>query len=111
MLAQTIRRRILLTGGSGLLSTMGPVGLGVARAADTVPVLLAGGVTLCSADLSWLIWLSNCKPPSQRNLQYGPGMNSSYFTFQCLHVDSETESELYNSPQCRDYSLRTAANY
>jgi hypothetical protein len=54
MLAQTIRRRILLTGGSGLLSTMGPVGLGVARAADggTVPVLLAGGVTLCSADLS-----------------------------------------------------------
>jgi len=68
MLAQTMRLRILFTGGSGLLSTIGPVGLDAGRveaAADgggaavgdagaEAPAAPAGrGVLLsCSADRS-----------------------------------------------------------
>lgn len=67
MLAQTIRRRILLTGESGLLSTTGPVGravfgdatadcvgAAVGDAGDEAPAAPAGrGLLLsCSADRS-----------------------------------------------------------
>jgi hypothetical protein len=60
-LAQTIRRRILLTGGSGLLSTRGPVGRFAGRAETAVgagagaPAPSEAGVLFSfSADLSWL---------------------------------------------------------
>lgn len=59
MLAQTIRRRILLTGESGLLSTMGPVGRAVlggaaGDAGGEAPAAPAGPGLLfsCSADRS-----------------------------------------------------------
>jgi len=43
MLAQTIRRRILLTGGSGALSTTAPGALGAGLAAGAAGLTGAGG--------------------------------------------------------------------
>ena len=72
MLAQTMRRRILLIGGSGVLSTTGPVCFGVGAAggcaADATGLATgAGGGAVAEAVLSGVLnspdWLSTfCKP-------------------------------------------------
>ena len=73
MLAQTMRRRILLIGGSGVLSTTGPVcfGAGAAGGCAADPAGLAtgagGGGAVAEAVLSGVLnspdWLSTfCKP-------------------------------------------------
>ena len=104
MLAQTILRRILLTGGSGELSTTFPAGgvfaiagkgcltgVDVAGGAPAGTVSPGFGVEVLLADNS-LGGVSTIKPPSALVCQ--------------VHFNAAVESGSYKSPQCRDRSLR-----
>lgn len=107
MLAQTMRRRTLLTGGSGGLSTMGPLGFGPgfvveggldsAEAGGATPALPAeGGALLCSADLSGLTWLSTCKPPAKGICNAGWAA-LAYFT-SGLHTSANSRERIIEIP-------------
>ena len=119
MAAQTIRRRILLTGGSGALSTTAPAALRVGFAAGGDAFAGAeggGGVTAWfpdtggevfddSGDSSSLFGLSTLHTSVAWNLRPRPTRRRRY---TCTSI---AEPELYNSPQSRDHSLRNCPNY
>ena len=119
MLAQTMRRRILFTGGSVLVSTIGaepfPLGRAAAAGTDGGGTREAGGVAVptgtlgSSADISRLTSLSNCKTSVQKELAMRSKLSQATVAF--AHVHGEAECELYNSPRCRDCSLRSSASY
>jgi len=95
----TIQRRILLTFGSGVLST---------SAGDDWTTGVADGVVCAGVDealaprRSLSAWLSKSKPPSVENdVRY----------FRRYTSTSIAECKLYSSPNNRDYSLRSKANY
>lgn len=120
-LAQTMRRRILLTG-AGELSTTGPDGGVTGRAAAAGTAVLGGcggaaggvpaGVSIVwlvpPVPCSWMFGLStNAKPPSLRKRNQGRQLKLPAAGTRLLLK----QSKLYNSPQCRELSLRSGSNY
>ena len=113
-LAQTIRRLILLTGGSGVLSTTAPGALDTGFAAGGVVGFTggggagepfgAGGAAL-SGHKSRLAVLSTMRTSGDLI----SGSTSTYDRW--VHFHYAVEGELYNSPHSRDRSLRSGSNY
>ena len=105
--AQTIRRRILFTAGSGALSTTAPAGRGAAFAAGgnggfTAGIGLAGVPAATVSPGCEVLALSGARSESS-------GLSTMRFLqgkIGDVHYDAAIECKLYNSPHCREHSLR-----
>ncbi len=100
-MAQTMRRRILFTGGSELVSTTAAAadGFAGARSVRRAVRCLHSGRTIDRLDYP--------SPNLRRINSVLPGVaNFRGYTSTLL-----TESKLYNFPSNRDYSLRSKTNY
>lgn len=110
MLAQTIRRRILLTGGSGVLSTTAPTGFAAPAVTARAGGAAAGGGPGAAGPAPAGAWavgvLGTSLPADCGSLPLSTTVDLRQLSSEDT-LPRESQSEIYNSPPCRDHPLRT----
>jgi hypothetical protein len=109
MLAHTMRRRILLTGGSGVLSIKAPTGFAALAVTARAGGAAAGGDPGAAGPEpagDWAVGVLGTSADDCGSFRVSTTLDLRQLSSEDT-LQPESQSELYNSPPCRDHPLRT----